>query len=182
MDKIKSIPKNIFTLHGLWPSYRDGRKIEECNKGALIDVKINEEKLQNEMAIYWVSFTSENQQFWNHEYNKHGYCYSERYKLYDPDNFFNMGMNLFKSNALDQLMHRALNHVVMNSNTLSFTYPELLKIFEKATNLKFSLDCKKINNKTYLSEIRFYFDLEMKPIDHQTSSDCKNNTIYIILE
>jgi ribonuclease T2 len=99
-DKIKSIPKNIFTLHGLWPSYRNGKMIEECNKGELINVKITEEDLLKEMLTFWISYTSDNQNFWNHEYNKHGYCYSERYKQYNPDNFFNKSMSLYNQYSL----------------------------------------------------------------------------------
>jgi ribonuclease I len=184
-DKLKKIPKNIFTLHGLWPNYRDGRKIEECNKGTPINVNITEESLHNDMTTFWLSLTSNNQYFWNHEYNKHGYCYSYRYKE-EPDNFFKKSMNLYKQHSFDKLMLRAIgysNEKMFGYDEKMFGYDELMRMFKKVyPDLIFDIDCKKIKDKTYLSEVRFYFDLNMKPIEYMRSSDCKNETIYIILE
>lgn len=184
-SKLKKIPKNIFTLHGLWPTYSDGRKIDECNKGDLIKVNITEDYLRKEMLTYWISYTSDNQHFWNHEYNKHGYCFSEKYNIDKPDKFFNTSINLYKNHSFDKLMHKVLDSdlTVSDDKELNFSYNELVGLFQKVLlDLKFDLNCTKYNGGTYLSEIRFYFDLEMKPINYKKESNCENETIIILLE
>jgi len=75
-------PSNSFTLHGLWPNYCNGTYTPEVgcdssryykNIGSLIN---QEPELYNKMNKYWPSYKNDNQEFWTHEWNKHGTCLS----------------------------------------------------------------------------------------------------------
>jgi ribonuclease I len=179
-EKIKHIPKNIFTLHGLWPSLEDGSKVDECNKGKEIVVKIEEQSLYNDMLVYWISYTSNNGHFWNHEYNKHGFCYTQRYSK-NMEDFFNTAMGLYKKYSFDQLAFKALGDIKVAEK--SYDYDELVEEFKKITgDLFFDIECKFINGKRYITEVRYYFNLEWKAMVHHAHTECKNGPIYIAFE
>jgi ribonuclease T2 len=179
-QKIKSIPKNIFTLHGLWPSFNDGRKVDECNKGQEINVNINDEGLRNDMNIYWLSYTSSNQHFWNHEYNKHGFCYTEKYQK-TMESFFGTAMGLYKKLSLQQLSRSAFGDV--KEKERSYSYEQLESAFRKVLGgYYFDIECKKIGDKSYITEIRFFFNLNFETTKHSAHTDCKNGPIYVEFE
>jgi ribonuclease I len=179
-EKIKQIPKNIFTLHGLWPSFNDGKKVDECNKGTEIDVKIQEQTLYKDMITYWLSYTSSNQNFWNHEFNKHGYCYTERYNKKMED-FFSTSIGLFKNHSFAELAGKAFGDVKEAEKT--YTYDQLIDAFKKVySDLYFDIECKRTGGKNYISEVRFYFNLEWNPREHHAQTDCGKGPIYVTFE
>ena len=105
-DKIiKDVPKNILTLHGLWPSI-EGSKLKDCNVGKQIDIIFEDEDFNSKMQKYWPSLYGPSKTFWDHEYNKHGYCWVMKYKKTDPDDFFVMTLNLYHGKGLDQIFQK----------------------------------------------------------------------------
>ncbi|GLI60009.1 hypothetical protein VaNZ11_002072 [Volvox africanus] len=63
-----------FTIHGLWPNYKDGTWPQFCNP----DSVFNEDELTDllvEMRYEWpCTFMNSNNDFWEHEWTKHGTC------------------------------------------------------------------------------------------------------------
>jgi ribonuclease T2 len=179
-EKIKHLPKNIFTLHGLWPSYNDGSKVDECNKGQEISVVIKDQELYKTMSTYWISYTGTNAHFWNHEYNKHGYCYTQRYNK-NIDDFFGSAIGIYKNLSLESLASKAFGDV--KEAEKSFTYAELIDIFSKSLGDSYiDIECVHVNDKSYMSEVRFYFDLDFKPREHHAQTQCKHAAIYVPFE
>lgn len=169
--KMAALPKNIFTLHGLWPSYQSGRWIDKCNSGTQISIKGDTTDLFEMMKIFWPSYTKGNDEFWSHEYNTHGFCYTDKYNLQDFRPYFEFSMNLFNTHQLDQTLLRTFGDI---SGIHEFDVNDLKnKIGLVLGDLKFELDCKRFNSKQYLQEIRFFFDLKLNPIPLRYSSDCK---------
>jgi ribonuclease I len=72
--KVKEKKLNILMIHGLWPSYENGKFPQWCNIGEDIQIEEFEPELDKIMNDYWLGVYDTNQIFWNHEYNKHGYC------------------------------------------------------------------------------------------------------------
>lgn len=180
--KIKDLPKNIFTLHGLWPSYGNGKQIAECNTGEKIKIKIEDVDLNNKMNIWWVSYTKSNVDFWTHEYNKHGYCYNYRYNFVDPNVFFKYAIDVFAKYQLHETMRKAVDE---KPGEQAYDTLELINNFKRILGpLKFRLDCGFTKGKQYLQEIRFYFDLDLTPIEPiHYSSDCKTDKpIYVVFQ
>ena len=66
-----------FIIHGLWPVYSSGENIDYCNKDEEIKVKFNKEN-ETILSKRWPGLNTTNYDLWNHEYNKHGYCYIQR--------------------------------------------------------------------------------------------------------
>ncbi|KAL6759200.1 ribonuclease T2-like protein [Haematococcus lacustris] len=64
-----------FTIHGLWPNYADGTWPQFCDKSMPFDEELVAD-LEPELDDEWPSFmdSSTNQNFWAHEWNKHGTC------------------------------------------------------------------------------------------------------------
>lgn len=61
-----------FTIHGLWPEYGNDSYPVFCNNTQLDLHQI--EDLIPTMNQYWLSYESNNTDFWSHEYRKHATC------------------------------------------------------------------------------------------------------------
>ena len=100
-DHGQLLPKNHWTLHGLWPDFCNGSFTQYCDldrkydpnpspaefdgkkvpayNGTSIDNFIKDWErydLLNYMKTYWVSQGQANEGFWAHEFSKHATCYS----------------------------------------------------------------------------------------------------------
>lgn len=174
-DKMKDLPKNVFTMHGLWPSYASGQQIGDCNKGTDVQIVEDQSDLFLEMDKKWPSYTSPNTKFWSHEYNKHGFCYRNKYNIPDYKEFFRFAMNAFEKHSLDLAMQRAFGDL---TGEHSFSVQDLTGHLQAALgDLIFELDCKPVSGgHQHLQELRFFFDLDLKPTNnYPRRSDCSNN-------
>ena len=104
-DRIKNVPKNVFTVHGLWPNLRNGTLPNWCNGDNDIEIEINNEELYDFMKKYYVSGYHTEPYFWGHEYNKHGYCYNQRngYNVNNYEIFFQKTKEMFIENNFENL-------------------------------------------------------------------------------
>ncbi|XP_057823960.1 ribonuclease 1 [Cryptomeria japonica] len=69
-------PASDFSIHGLWPNYDDGTYPSNCDNNSPFDPSQISD-LRNEMSSKWESLacpSSNGQQFWQHEWEKHGTC------------------------------------------------------------------------------------------------------------
>ena len=175
---------NTFSIHGLWPSFSSEKRMSDCNTGSKINVNIKGTTLDS-MNTYWVSLTGPNKNFWNHEYNKHGYCYTERYKLTDEQLYFESAVKLFQQHSLDQMMIQAIGDLkISESKEQQFTYEMLYKTLQNARrDLFFQISCKVKDDKQYVFELHLYFDLNLNPKKHEKRSNCnKSKPIFVIFK
>lgn len=179
-EKSKHLKRNVFTVHGLWPNGPGGIQLPTCNQGDHIDFEINDDNLQENMNKHWPSLTGPNEGFWEHEYNKHGYCYAYKYGG-GQTKFFNQAMDLFLENNFENIIHELVEDseeeevLIGHDNLRNF-------ISEKYPGMVFDIDCKIYNHNNYLQEIRIYYDLDFQPQDLSGSrkDNCiKNNDIRI---
>lgn len=78
-------PTSYFSVHGLWPTYKKGHWPSDCCSSGKLEFdrkhhcssrkfKIPSSDLSH-MNRYWKSFSCKrNEQFWKHEWDKHGTC------------------------------------------------------------------------------------------------------------
>jgi len=88
-------------------------------------------------------------------------------------------LDIFNDYSLDQLMIKTFGKM---SGEHQFQHDDLKSHFQgQVGKLQFDLSCKYYNDKQFLQEIRFYFDLNLKPIDSTLhSDDCsKKDPIYL---
>ena len=102
-QKMPIIPKKTMTIHGLWASWYPIRTHYWCHKGCFIQVDIQNKTLLNEMDHYWVGLSGTNTDFWEHEYNKHGYCWSVNNNNYNIQDFFQQRVDFYFGNQFDKI-------------------------------------------------------------------------------
>lgn len=167
--------------------------LPDCNSGKIIEIVSDKSDLFEYMNLYWPSLNSPNEKFWTHEYNKHGYCYAQRYNKMKPADFFTFVVNYFKVRKLESIFINAgifkqtvssrVSSNVYNAKktekVINFDHKDLIALVQKVlpgTFMDFTCS-KKIDGVQYLEEIRFYLDLNLRPMaPKRFSSTCKKDT------
>ena len=119
------------------------------------------------MEQYWPSFSTSNtnEYFWEHEYNKHGYCMVEEKGWSGYTQYFNFVLNLHKATYND-LITNAFSY---SGTTVTLTYDQVKTAIQKVIpNATFKMNCKS----NYIYE--FYFYLELDTTTPSTSSRFSN--------
>ena len=186
-ERIKDVvPKNKFTMHGLWPNLRDGTIPNWCNGKNDIEIEIKDKGLLEFMNKYYASGYHTNEYFWGHEYNKHGYCYNKRsgydvknYEIYfkkirdmfNKNNFENLFLDFFEKEKIeiktgDMAINRTKFELFFNEK--GFSKDTYLIVCTNITNEK------KINY-AHISEMRIRYDLDFNLLKNETDKsefDC----------
>ena len=157
INKVKSLrTKDNFTIHGLWPS--TNTPPQPACKGKIVTVTFTPalKQLEEDMNDYWASMTGSNTSLWVHEFNKHGECYSKDHIYY-----FQTTINLYKSLNLQDLIPFLFPGTSSKVETTFNKLNDDVRSFLKGEYHK--LYC--LSDETgvqYLSEIKIYFDTNMK--------------------
>ena len=137
-SNIDELEPNIFNIHGLWPNLKSGKMLNPCTSG--VTIKERKTKLFTDLRKYWPSFKGEYTDFWEHEYNKHGYCMVEEYNWNGYEEYFKFVLNLYLTEYKD-LMKKAFDNDT-SRKLYTITYEEMKqriqKIIKKAT---FKMNC-----------------------------------------
>ncbi|XP_058772448.1 ribonuclease 1-like [Vicia villosa] len=96
-------PAADFSIHGLWPNYKDGTYPSNCDPNSPFD-QSQISDLKSSLLKNWPTLacpSGNGIQFWTHEWEKHGTCSESSLKQHD---YFETTLNLKqKSNLLDAL-------------------------------------------------------------------------------
>ena len=89
-------------IHGLWPQYDNYNYPSFCNRTIDFDIK-KIETLLDKLNKEWYSDKGKNEEFWKHEWLKHGTCMFNTCNEYD---YFKKALDLFenskKNNTIDK--------------------------------------------------------------------------------
>ena len=178
-EKIKIVPKNHMTIHGLWPNKKSGSRLPNCNQGSEISIVDDGSATFLETRKYWPSLNQNaNEVFWGHEYNKHGYCYSNKIKDFDYKKYFAKAVNILKEKNINTLI---LDTFGEQSGEYKVSLSTLKnKLSSKLGGNYFSLVCKKANGKQYLQEIRLALDLNFNYMKYSSGGSCNSKNDVII--
>ncbi len=84
-----------YTLHGLWIDYSKGGYPQFCNNTAFDPNELL--PIYKNLNRYWGSCYGSNEGLWEHEWKKHGTCFSPAFSLKE---YFNKTLHLyFKTNT-----------------------------------------------------------------------------------
>ena len=180
-ENIEIVPKNIFTMHGLWPNYRNGTLADWCNGKNDIEIEIHNETLSEFMNTHYVSGYHTNAYFWGHEYNKHGYCYNQRNNISvtDYETYFDLAREMylkydFANIFLDMYKDRIeKGDMIINRKELENYLAN--KGFNRDTYVVVCTNINETEINPHLLEIRIRFDLEFNLLPNATDKsefDC----------
>ena len=164
LDKLEH---NVPTIHGLWPSLKNGQMLKECTSG--VKIIETDKQLFSDLKMSWTTFYGGYIDFWEHEYNKHGYCMVEEYNWDGYEDYFrfthNLYIRVFKYIILKAFNYDTRNRVVTVDKDI--LQDRLRKIMKNAT---INMLCKN----GYINEFYFYLnkDFTSSP-DFTFSSSCK---------
>ena len=179
-EKLAKMKKNTMSIHGLWPSLKSGKMLPQCNSGTTIDVENDGSAIFEQMETVWPSFMKTDENFWTHEYNKHGYCYVNENNLSGYKDYFEHTINFFYEYGFEDMIKKAYGD--RSGEAVQTTLSELQEKIELYyPGSVFKAICKGSKNKTYLTEMYFYFDLNFKPTNKvKFSGGCsKTKKFYI---
>jgi ribonuclease T2 len=185
-------PSNSWTIHGLWPDHCDGTFDHDCDpsraygdiRGLLDDNGASD--TVSFMDTYWVNINGDNDELWNHEWSKHGTCFSTLRPECLTDRsiqgaeaiaFFQRVVRLFQTlPTYDWLA----NAGITPSRSKKYTLDELTSALQSASGYIPALDCKHgvLNGASYYYNLRgSVIDGTFIPIDAPKSGTCPSNGI-----
>ena len=163
-SKADHVYKNTMTIHGLWPSLKSGKYLNDCTSG--VNIEDDGSELFLKMRQYWPSFNSNgNEYFWKHEYNKHGYCMVEEYGWDGYEEYFEFVINLHLQTYKDLMLQ-----AFPSAKTATVTYEEMKTAIKKIIpNATFKMNCKS----KYIYELYFYVEKDFSPsTDSRFTNSC----------
>lgn len=153
-------PKEIWTIHGIWPTKFHTIGPSFCNNSAKFDIG-QIEPIQNQLEVYWLNIESGTplQALWKHEWQKHGTCAAQLTALDNENKYFGQGLKWLEQFSMSALLSKS-NIVPGNSYPLEHIANELRNL------LKFSpvIECRteKETGRSLLFEIRLCFTKDLK--------------------
>ena len=101
LEKNETLPAG-YSIHGLWPQYTNGSYPQYCRK-----VSFDKDKIENlvpKLDKFWASNEGSNDDFWKHEWQKHGSC---MFIQMTEEEYFSKTLNLYQD---------AINKNIINNN------------------------------------------------------------------
>ncbi|KAG8893106.1 ribonuclease T2-like, partial [Tulasnella sp. 403] len=185
-------PADHWTIHGLWPDHCDGTWDQFCDPSreypSITQVLQNNGKqaLLDDMNQWWLDQNGNNEQFWEHEWNKHGTCMSTiepsclppgSQTGLDAAYYFQRAVDTFKSLPTYQYLATA---GITPSTSATYTYTTLANAIKASTGFTPSLDC----TSGALNSVSYYFNLKgslidgtLVPIDAPSQGSCPTSGI-----
>ncbi|KAG8911840.1 ribonuclease T2-like, partial [Tulasnella sp. 417] len=166
-------PVDSWTVHGLWPDHCDGTFDQFCDESreypSIRDVLTENGKgdLLQWMDKFWVDLNDNNEQFWSHEWNKHGTCMSTIAPAcmaegsttgLDAAFYFQMAADAFRSLPTYQFLASA---GIKPHKTKTYSLDQLLSAIKRAHGFVPALGCKN----GALNSISYYFHLQGTVMD-----------------
>lgn len=93
-----------YSIHGLWPQFNKNQYPSYCKN---VSFSINNiQPILDDLETCWYSTEEKNEDFWKHEYEKHGSC---MFKDMDEYEYFNTALNLYHTAVLKKIPDKFYN-------------------------------------------------------------------------
>ncbi|TPX09020.1 uncharacterized protein E0L32_001719 [Thyridium curvatum] len=185
-------PADSWTIHGLWPDYCDGSYPQFCDKSREITnatqiMQAADKCTLAYMEKYWLDYQGDNEQFWEHEFNKHGTCistldrkcYSEYQTSQEVVDYFKTTVQLFKT--LPSYKWLAAAGIVPSADK-TYTLAEIQAAIKANYGFEAIVNCNK--NTKAMNEIWYHFNTKgsvqtgkFVPVQPVGSSTCPKTGI-----
>lgn len=172
--------KDKWSIHGAWPENNNGSYPQNCCTEHHFDAKILK-PIESDLIAHWKTLQAHgtNENFWSHEYEKHGTCAIESPLLKDELSYFQNTLNAFKKLNIDQWLSDA---GLALSDTKTYKLEDFRNAVKKGLGHEIMLQCVKTkhHNHPVISQINFCLDKNtLKPFDcHYKQSSCSDEIYY----
>ena len=169
-DKANHVYKNSMTIHGLWPALKSGKYLDTCTSG--IKIEEDDSKLFDDLRQYWPSLNKPNTYFWEHEYNKHGFCMVEEYNWDGYEEYFEFVIDLFLKDYKDLITKAFPTYL---NKSIVITYDDIKEKIQKIIpNANFKMNC----NKKFIYEFYFFLEKNFSPsVNSRFSNSCNSGIL-----
>lgn len=156
------------TMHGLWPNNNDGSYPCYCSSEAF-DINAVQPIIGN-MTQYWPSLNGGNQDFWSHEWTKHGTCAGYSGQL----EYFSSALAVRQQ--WDPIAALASVGIVP-SNTQGFTLSQMQNAMTQAYGAYGVVSCDS-NGNIQASGVCVDKNLNIMPCPSNVKNVCTASTLY----
>ena len=173
----REIDPNRWQIHGLWPQRKTfGQNPEFCCLRSRFDSKILD-PIRRQLIDKWKSSREDGRhdQFWRHEWNKHGSCAQRLSRhLSDQFQYFNTTLSLYDSFPINDWLRKT--NVFPNNEKL-YSVNDFHHSIESQLKARVRLECslngdQRSNSPPILSEIHICLDRnQLKAIDCKGRDD-----------
>ncbi|XP_017784591.1 PREDICTED: ribonuclease Oy [Nicrophorus vespilloides] len=156
--------KNLWTVHGVWPTRMGTIGPAYCNNSWPFEPK-KLSPILNELQVYWINIEANTPpySFWQHEWSKHGTCAAELDSLNNELNYFKTGLQWIQLYGMGNILAKANIKPDSKGYNIYEIYGAIKKLMHKNPVVECVWD-KKLKA-LLLSEIRICFDKKLTLID-----------------
>jgi ribonuclease T2 len=163
---------NYFTIHGLWPEYKNGSWPQFCNASKFNVTTLD--PINQSLVKYWTDFKNP-EQFWSHEYYKHLSCLEEDPIFNNEYTCFNTGLKIRSNiNYFSYLKDAAINP----SNDHNYTVQSISTVIHKHINVEPIIVC---DTSGILNEIRICISPSMNIVNcpmNEIKKGCQRKMVW----
>ncbi|KAJ9486995.1 hypothetical protein VN97_g6330 [Penicillium thymicola] len=159
-------PEDAWTIHGLWPDHCNGGFDQFCDSRrkysniSLILVDAGRGDLLEYMSEYWKDFRGDDNNLWQHEWNKHGTCVStlepDCYTDYLPQqevvDYFDKTVEVYKELPTHEFL---TNAGITPSQTRTYALADIEAALEQAHGNPVTIRCRG----GAINEIWYHFNI-----------------------
>lgn len=201
-DPANNGPKDSTTIHGLWPDYCDGTYPQYCSSVSGIPEYTGDQIIQlmqkYDPALYayyqkyFKDINGDSTSFLEHEYNKHGTCYTTMRTSCQPSlpwisqpdfavlNFFRQIAHKFQERPTYQFLQSAGIIPTTEKNYTLTQVQQTLKDFHGATPYVGCNQNGEISEFWYFWEVRGSVNFGLfQPVESTTKSSCPSSLKYL---
>ncbi|XP_041461434.1 ribonuclease Oy-like [Lytechinus variegatus] len=153
---ILSTYKKNWTIHGLWPFKNNVKNTPVDCTGTFNDDDIKD--IRSEMLLKWPTYKRGGSvnDFWKHEYEKHGTCASDLPTFSSAKKYFRGTMDLYDRYNIKRILADGTN-AVRPSDTIKYPLAYITTALRKGLGVDPAVYCVEKKKIQYLWEVRMCF-------------------------
>lgn len=157
-------PKNIWTIHGIWPTKKSTIGPSFCNKTAIFNVT-ELESIELQLEQFWINVEKNKpyDSLWRHEWLKHGTCAAVALaQLNNENKYFGQGLYWLQQHSMADILTEG--GITPGLNT---TVIEIHKVLMDKVQKNAAIECfhDKETKLQFLNEIRICFNKTLELTD-----------------
>ncbi|XP_047119185.1 ribonuclease Oy [Schistocerca piceifrons] len=154
--------KNIWTIHGIWPSKLGTRGPQYCNSSLHFDLNALQ-PIRQKLDQYWINvYNGTESALWKHEWQRHGTCAASLPDLNSELKYFSKGLEWLEAYGMDHILPKA---GIKMDYAEGFSAQEFSDAVVSVLGVDPDIQCIEDKGNAYLFEIRICFNKTLELVD-----------------